>query len=216
LTKRTWAQPDPSWRPLRQLLDLRRPRRDPEREADRLIAAGGLGHDRRENLVRFVANREQRRPPIGPDQARKFLDWGIPTGKIVVFARCPITASFRQLQPDVWAALKVTNWEEGVAVAPDGTVYSSIHFRAVDRESSGPLRKATRDEVSDEIAATYDEAEAKKTKPPNLSELPTAVGARLKKKGCTATKETIRKIGGLPRFCERRLKRGPPFSRRPA
>jgi hypothetical protein len=50
-----------------------------------------------------------------------------------------ILANFKRLPADAWPLLDVKNWETGVAVAPDGTAYWSIHAQpSAVRLAAGP------------------------------------------------------------------------------
>jgi hypothetical protein len=41
-----------------------------------------------------------------------------------------VSARFKRLPADVWPVLQVLDWQNGVAVAPEGTAYWSIHVQA--------------------------------------------------------------------------------------
>jgi hypothetical protein len=56
------------------------------------------------------------------------FDGAISTGAVVLYGRPKtVTADFVQVPADVWTMLEVADWENGIAVAPDGTAYFSIH-----------------------------------------------------------------------------------------
>jgi hypothetical protein len=62
------------------------------------------------------------------------FDRAISTKSVVLYARVgDLSAPFKQLAADVWPLLDVADWENGVAIAADGTVYWSIH---ADRQSA--------------------------------------------------------------------------------
>jgi hypothetical protein len=49
-------------------------------------------------------------------------------GAVVLYARTrTVAADFERLPAHVWALLEIADWQNGVAVAPDGTAYWSIH-----------------------------------------------------------------------------------------
>jgi hypothetical protein len=63
------------------------------------------------------------------------FDRAVSTGAAVLYARTQtVAADFERLPADVWALLDVVDWQDGVAFAPDGTAYWSIHVQrpAVD------------------------------------------------------------------------------------
>jgi hypothetical protein len=52
----------------------------------------------------------------------------IATRAAVLYARTPaLTSPFERLPADVWSLLEIADWQNGVAVAPGGTRYWSIH-----------------------------------------------------------------------------------------
>jgi hypothetical protein len=58
------------------------------------------------------------------------FDRAVSIKSIVLNARIQsVAAPFERLPADVWPVLEVLDWENGVAVAPDGSVYWSIHVR---------------------------------------------------------------------------------------
>jgi hypothetical protein len=53
---------------------------------------------------------------------------GVSSGAVTLFARPQVvTAKFQHLSADLWPILKILDWENGAAVAPDGTAYWSMH-----------------------------------------------------------------------------------------
>jgi hypothetical protein len=70
------------------------------------------------------------------------------------------------------------------------------------------LQQATRVIVHAAIEAVYNDAGAKREKPPNIKELPDAVLPLLKDKGYRASKRFIQTIGESPEFADRRRSPG--------
>jgi hypothetical protein len=71
------------------------------------------------------------------------FDRAVSTGAVVLYARRQtVSADFEQLPTDVWPLLEVADWQNGAAVAPDGTTYWSIHVQqsTVGVKSSGEKR----------------------------------------------------------------------------
>jgi hypothetical protein len=64
------------------------------------------------------------------------FDRAVSAGAIVLFARKhAVSAHFERLPKDVWPLLEIVDWQNGVAVAPERTVYWSIHVGV--KSSSG-------------------------------------------------------------------------------
>ena len=58
------------------------------------------------------------------------FDRAVLSGSIVLHARPHrVSARFKRLPADVWSILQVLDWQNGVAVAPDGTAYWSIYVQ---------------------------------------------------------------------------------------
>jgi len=71
------------------------------------------------------------------------FDRAVSTRAVALYARTQsVSAGFEQLPADVWPLLEVADWQNGVAVAPDGTTYWSIHAQpsTVKVRSSGERR----------------------------------------------------------------------------
>jgi hypothetical protein len=71
-----------------------------------------------------------------------------------------ILANFKRLPADAWPLLDVKNWETGVAVAPDGTAYWSIHAaptrtQAFVARSHAGSRQPTRERARLAIESLY-------------------------------------------------------------
>jgi hypothetical protein len=81
-----------------------------------------------------------------------------------------------------------------------------LHPSAQETAGEPPteLREAKRGIVHAAIQAVYDAADAERTKPPNIRELPTAVQLLLKNQGCRASHKRIQEIGNSPEFKGRR------------
>ena len=75
-------------------------------------------------------------------------------GAAVLYGRPKtLSAYFEQLPANVWPRLKVVNWQEGVAVAPNGSAYMSIHVQPSHAATVITNAPAT-SEVPAEIAST--------------------------------------------------------------
>jgi hypothetical protein len=227
LTKRSWTEPEPNWRPLRRMLRYLDPPIRVQLIQQNLDAYKGpsdlasdlLNHKRRTDLL----NHRRREFEIGERQRelrrltriKNAFDNSISKRQIVVFARCPVSKPFKQLPPDVWISLKVTDWRKGVAVAPDGTVYSSIHFGGVNTgaiSQSPPLKKASEAVTAKEIASLYDEIEQiGKDNIPDVNVTADMVHLRLAARGISASKRQIIKLAKS--FASRRRPRGRPLSK---
>ena len=73
------------------------------------------------------------------------FDRAVSSGVVLLYARRQsVSADFEQLPADAWPLLEVADWQNGVAVAPDGTTYWSIHVQpsTVGVKSSGEKRGA--------------------------------------------------------------------------
>jgi hypothetical protein len=69
------------------------------------------------------------------------FDRAVSTRAVALYARTQsVSAEFEQLPADVWPLLEVADWQNGVAVAPDGTTYWSIHVQPSTVRSSGERR----------------------------------------------------------------------------
>jgi hypothetical protein len=209
--KLTWPQADPDWRPLRTLQEIRGvPPEDVERRADDFAARGLLGGDR-VRLVRALASLPPGTLITGRLLERKKSDFdrSVSEGKIIIFARSPTSAPFKVLPSDVWLSLTVSDWRHGVAFAPDGTVYSSIHYavakRGVDSQGRAPKVASTK-AVLDEITSLYDEIEQRlgKNAIPNINETADQVQRRLKDHGVSASKRQIIIVAKDPSVAIRR------------
>jgi hypothetical protein len=99
----------------------------------------------RRAVFRFAASLEHKHPqtklpsraPLSLDEIteilRKRFDRAVIAGTVILYARPEkITAGFVQIPGDVWSLLRVTDWKNAVATAPDGTRYWSIHAVAAD------------------------------------------------------------------------------------
>jgi hypothetical protein len=69
------------------------------------------------------------------------FDRAISTKSVVIYAQAgDLSAPFKRLPAHVWPLLEVADWANGVAVAPDGTAYWSIHVQSSSAET--PLAEA--------------------------------------------------------------------------
>jgi hypothetical protein len=78
------------------------------------------------------------------------FDRAVASGAVLLYAR-PQSASgdFRRLPADVWPLLEVADWQNGVAVAPDSSVYRSIHAQPYTGHWKSPGGKRGRKEKMD-------------------------------------------------------------------
>jgi len=120
------------------------------------------------------------------------------------------SAPFERLPGDVWPLLQVIDWENGVAVAPDGTRYFSIHAVIVVKSATqGPsLKPAPPVVISKAITEVYDRAQGSGEKPPNIKELPAHVLRLLKAKGLHASGRQVMKLAENPEHARRRRSPG--------
>lgn len=75
---------------------------------------------------------------------RRAFDHAVITEAVTLYARRGATsADFGRLPNDVWRLLEVADWQNGLAIAPDGTRYWSIHGQqyAEGAKSSGRKKK---------------------------------------------------------------------------
>jgi hypothetical protein len=72
-----------------------------------------------------------------PEICRRQLHRAVMAAAVVIYARPgTLTAEFVHIPPDAWGMLRVTDWTKGVAVAPDGTRYWSIHAVAAAHKAN--------------------------------------------------------------------------------
>jgi hypothetical protein len=105
VSKKQWENPQPGWMPLhRAVFKLG--------IADKAIGSMpmylGLSYLDQKFMVRALSS-------------------VIARGEAVLYARTAISAPLERVPADVCHLLKVADWRNGVAVAPDGTQYWSIH-----------------------------------------------------------------------------------------
>jgi hypothetical protein len=111
---------------------------NPRLEAEALFNAEGLVRISDEEAARASKQYRAVRDATGLVWRQFMLrafDRAVSTGAAVLYARTQtVAADFERLPADVWALLNVVDWQNGVAVAPDGTAYWSIHVQhsAVD------------------------------------------------------------------------------------
>jgi hypothetical protein len=111
--------PQPKWLPLKQAV----------------FRFANLGNKRRQTKL-------PRRAPVSLDEIteilRKHFDHAVMAGAVVLYARpAKLTAEFVRIPADAWAMLKVIDCKNGVAIAPDGTRYWSVH--AVAATNADPV-----------------------------------------------------------------------------
>jgi hypothetical protein len=112
------------------------------------------------------------------------LDRAISTKSVVLYAQVgDLSASFKRLPPHVWPLLEVADWSNGVAVAPDGTAYWSIHVQSSSAEAPPAEATNLRSPVASETMGTP--ASVTSVASPTMSKR--AVG-RSPKRGVSPTK----------------------------
>jgi hypothetical protein len=76
----------------------------------------------RDNLIRQAVGLVWRQLMLRP------FDHAIASGDLALYARPQsVSQEFTVLPPDIWPVLAIVDWEKGVASAPDGAIYCSIH-----------------------------------------------------------------------------------------
>jgi hypothetical protein len=102
VSKKQWVEPQPDWMPLRRAVfqfDM----------IDKKQPYLGLSYIDQQLIIRALAH-------------------VIARGGATLYARTPtLTSPFERLLADAWPLLKITDLRNGIAVAPDGIRYWSIH-----------------------------------------------------------------------------------------
>lgn len=138
---------------------------------------------------------------------RSNFDIAVACGYVSVYGRPQnITSEFVLLPADTWHLFKITDWEHGVAVLPNGTSYFSVYVGLSTKETSSTdgLKAAPLTEIHAAISAVYDQAEILGEKPPNMRELPVDVLRLLKAKGYVASARFISELCKAPQHARRR------------
>jgi len=178
---------------------------DPQIEAEALFnKAGivGIGDEEAEtNAKQWAAVRRATGLVWGQHMLAAF-DRAVFDRKVLLYGRPQnILADFKRLPADAWPLLHVRNWETGLAVAPDGTAYWSLHAaptqtQTVVARSHAGTRRPTRERARLAIESLYP------TEIPNPSTEPNArlcqkVQGWLKKNGMpTAGDDSILRAAG--------------------
>lgn len=110
---------------------------DPRLDAEALFNKEGIVRISEEDAARYAAQEKaaQRATSIVWQQIQTCFDRAISSGRILLHARIgTVTADFAGLPRDIWAIVRVVDWDDGIAVAPDGTQYWSIHVESTDAD----------------------------------------------------------------------------------
>jgi hypothetical protein len=97
------------------------------------------------------------------------FDRAISTKSVVLYAQVgDLSAPFKRLPAHVWPLLMVADWASGKAIAPDGTVYWSIH---ADRQFVAAKDHSRRQAVSDmdDFVRKYIDGEKAAKRRPTMS-----------------------------------------------
>ena len=120
---------------------------DPRIYAESLFNREGLVRVNDEEVVKNTKQFDAVRRATGLVWRQSMLgmfDRSVSIGSLVLYARPgSITADFERLPSDVWPLLEVTDWEDGVAAAPDRAVYWSIHVGPSNPDGTVPVKPAT-------------------------------------------------------------------------
>jgi hypothetical protein len=121
---------------------------------------------------------------------------------VLLFARPQnISANFNRLPADTWPLLKVVDWENGIAIAPDGTAYWSLHVgpartQTLVARSHAGSRRPTRERARLAIESLYPTGIPDAATEPNAL-LCQKVQRRLKENGMpTAGDDSILRAAG--------------------
>lgn len=149
---------------------------DPRIYAESLFNREGLVRVNDEEAVKNTKQFDAVRRATGLVWRQSMLgmfDRSVSIGSLVLYARPDsITADFERLPADTWPLLDVIDWQNGVAVAPDRTVYWSIHVGPSNSDgaaTSKPARSAqpVRDRVKIAIKELYPNGVPKQAIEPN-------------------------------------------------
>lgn len=132
-------------------------------------------------------------------------------GHVNLYARLQrISAPLEPLPADVWPLLNVSDWQRGVAVGPEGTLYWAIcvEIPSGEEPTTQRFRPAPKSRIREVIKDVYDTMEADRRRPPNIKELPRFVLPILEAEGFHASRRSIMQEGGAKEFASRRWPQG--------
>lgn len=161
-----WATNGPPWTLLKagsgQAEDV-----DPHIEAEALFSKGRLvrlSDEEAASTVKRAKSIREATALVWHQFMSRAFDRAIAAKRVVLYARVGSTGSaFDQLPADVWPNLKVVDWQNAVAVAPDGLVYWSIHAAkgpataSAETAQSAARRRPKREAARKAIEALYPE-----------------------------------------------------------
>jgi hypothetical protein len=198
------------------LEDIRTIKLDPRLEDEAVFDSGGFLKIGDEEAARQASRLKAVREATSLVWRQRILrdfDRAVSMGAVTLYARPALSRGFVLLPADIWPQLEVIDWENGTAVAADGTAFWSIHLRSAaspkaKRSLPTSLKNASEAMVHEAIRAAYDSAETTGRKPPNIRELSAAVQPLLKTKGYWASGALIERLGAEPRYHGRRRRPG--------
>jgi hypothetical protein len=104
---------------------------DPWLDAEALFNKEGIARisdDEAENLAKRLEAVREATGLVWNQFLLRTFDQAVSSGSIILHARPHrVSARFKRLPADVWPVLEVSDWQNGVAIAPDGTSYWSVH-----------------------------------------------------------------------------------------
>jgi hypothetical protein len=163
---------------------------DPKIEAEALFAREGIVRIRDEDAEKYAKQYAAVRRATGLAWRQFMLsafDRAVWNRSIVLYARSTsVSANFQRIPADAWPLLKVIDWQNGVAVAPDRTIYSAIHVGPsisgdVLLEKSATSTQPTRERAKIILTELYPGGIPKPSIEPNAVLL-RKVGKRLKER----------------------------------
>lgn len=123
----------PPWAILQEPVLAETRNTDARLDAEALFNKEGLvriSDDEAENLTKRLDAVRKATGLVWNQFFLRTFDRAVLLGSIVLHARPHrVSARFKRLPADVWPILQVSDWQNGVAVAPDGTAYWSIHVQ---------------------------------------------------------------------------------------
>jgi hypothetical protein len=124
----------------------------------------------RDNLIRQAVGLVWRQLMLRP------FDHAIASGDLALYARPQsVSQEFTVLPPDIWPVLAIVDWENGVARAPDGTFYWSIHVQlSAAQEPVSATSKITSDKRKKRVLAKRAIEEIYPQRVPDQSDEPNA------------------------------------------
>jgi hypothetical protein len=137
---------------------------DPRIEAEALFATEGIVRIRDEDVEKNAKQYAAVRRATGLVWRQHMLvafDRAVASGAVLLYARPQsISAKIERLPADAWPLLDVIDWQNGVAMAPDGTAYWSLHAglarkQTLAAKSHVGSRRPTRERARLAIVSLY-------------------------------------------------------------